>query len=226
MNDTVGLGGVVGHRLEGVAMQGGVEPLAEPVHGLAGGQVGDDYLLELSDGGASDGLSTAYRAVDGIESRQVFLQDVQQVVEVARAGLRDVRRLEAMLDEGSSLDVVQPVEAFDNAGLDGPRAVECRRVCLPTWVCWSSHCWSSSSSDKKSCSGCVTGVRWAASVVSSCCCVLLLGHRPCGGCPSEVGGYSSFGLGGFVHAGWALGGADVAESALLAAGYPSRRFVG
>lgn len=102
-----------------------VEPLAEPVHGPVGRLVGDDDLVDLPDGGAADGAPVADLAVDGAESRHVVLQDDQQVLGVlAGTGRRDRRGFEAMLDEGLGLAFVQLVNALDDAGLNGPTAVE------------------------------------------------------------------------------------------------------
>ena len=107
-------------------MQRGVEPLAELVHGPAGRLVGDDYLMQLPAGRAADGATAAHLAVDGVYGRLVAVLDGQQVVGLlAGAARRNVRRFETMLDDGLGLAFVQPVDAIDDAGLDGPAAVQC-----------------------------------------------------------------------------------------------------
>ncbi len=70
-------GRVVGYPLEGAGLEAAVEPLSELVHGSVVGLMGDDDLVELSDGVAADGASAADLAVDGVQNRQVVLQDGQ-----------------------------------------------------------------------------------------------------------------------------------------------------
>ena len=129
VDDAVGPGRIVGHGLEGAGVQRGVEPLSELVHGPVGGLVGDDNLVELPDGGAVDGVAAAYFDVDGAEGTHVVLRDGRQVVGVlAGAGEWNCGGYEALFDEGSGLGVVQPVGAFNDAGLDGPAAVQRRQA--------------------------------------------------------------------------------------------------
>lgn len=83
--------------------------------------MGHDDLVELSDGGAAD----ANFAVDGVEGHHVVLQHGQQVVRILAGATRgNGGRFEALLDEDPGLGFVQPVQALDDAGLDGPMAVE------------------------------------------------------------------------------------------------------
>ena len=91
--------------------------------------MGDDNLVELPDGGAADGEAAPVLVVDGVEGRHVVLQDGKQVVRVLTgAGLWDCLGFEALFDKSASLGFVQPVDALDDAGLDGPAAVRRRQA--------------------------------------------------------------------------------------------------
>lgn len=81
----------------------------------------------------------------------------------------------------------------------------------PTFGRWLSHCWSSSSSCGKSCAA-------RSSKAAMGCQIRVV--------MSEVARGAVLGLVLAVHAVWAVGGADVAELALLVAGYSSCRFFG
>ena len=88
-------------------LESGVEPLSEPVHGPVGRLVGDYDLVQMPDGGAADGAPVADLAVDGTESRDVVLQEGQQVLRVlAGTERRDRRGSEAVLDENLGLGTV------------------------------------------------------------------------------------------------------------------------
>ena len=64
---------VVGHGLEGAGVESGVEPLAGLAHGPVGGLVGDDDLVELTDGREADWAVFSDLTVDGVEGRHVVL---------------------------------------------------------------------------------------------------------------------------------------------------------
>ena len=125
VDDAVRPGGIVGHRFEGAGMQGGVEPLPELIYGPVCRLVSGDDLVELADGRPADGVSSADFAVDGVEGCHVVLQDGEQVVLVLTGARRwNVIGFEAMFNESSRLGFVQAVDAFDDAGLDGPAAMQ------------------------------------------------------------------------------------------------------
>ena len=129
VDDAIWPGGVVGHGLEGAGVEGGVEPLAELVHGPVGGLVGDHHLVQLPDGGTADGSAAADFAVDGVSRRHLVLQDGQEVVRIlSSAGRWNGGRFETAGDEVTGLDFVQPVDALDDAGLYGPAPVKRRQV--------------------------------------------------------------------------------------------------
>ena len=123
VDGTVGPGRVVGHELEGAGVERGIEPRSELVHGPVGGLLGDNDLVELPDCRVADGATVADFAMDSVEGCQVVLQVVGILV---GAGRRDCRGFEAVLDEGLDLAFAQPVDALDDAGLDGRAAVERR----------------------------------------------------------------------------------------------------
>ena len=129
MDDAVGTGGVVGQGLEGAGVQASVKGFPLRGERPVGGLVGDDNLVELPDGCPADGVSAADFTVDGVEGRHVVLQDGQQVVRIlASAAWWNGRGFEALFNEGPGLGFVQPVEAFKDAGLDGPAAVQRRQA--------------------------------------------------------------------------------------------------
>ena len=187
--------------------------------------MGDDDLVQLLYRPPLDDALVACCAVDGLEDHHAVVQDGQEGVGIlARAGEWNCGGFEALVNEGDGLGVVQPVEALDDAGLDGPAPVQRRQavvrdagpsvepllaqvvilgeVAVGLRLEWGDGMLGSGSHDDVPETTGAFGSRTSQNADGS-------------GWLSKVGGLSSFWHGGFVHTHWTVGGADVAEATFL-----------